>query len=177
MGLGINRIQETQKKEKEYTPVKIKDKDSRKSFVINFIDAEIYSNDKKWKIKDGYVYDQNDKKLKTNEIKVSNAEAALIKAAAKGDGNGKYLDDDDLVGAVFGILATKELKENNSKYKLVKDETNNNKMPFGDADAMKNGQIYANIENNKGEKQHFEIRLSDYFISKSVYDMLDGLLF
>ena len=178
MGLGINGIQGTQQqKGVEYTPVKIKNKDSGKSVVINFIDSEIISDKTKWKIAEGKVYNSEGKIIRNNEINVPNAQAALILAAAKGDGNGKYLDENDLIGSGYGEIAEAELKKANSKFKIAKDEVNNPPMPFGDADAMENGQIYANAQNEKGERIHFEIRMTDKFISKDVYDLLKGVLF
>ncbi len=177
MGLGINGIQGTQQKGTEYTPVKIKNKDSGKTIVINFVDSEIISDKNKWKIEDGKVFNSEGKEIKNKEINVSNAQAALLLAAAKGDGNEKYLDINDLIGSGYGEIAAAELKNAKSKFKIEKDTVNNPPMPFGDADAMENGQIYANVKNDKGERMHFEIRMTDKYISKDVYDLLKGVLF
>ncbi len=175
MGMEINGTQGTQQRASQYTPVKIKEKETGKSFVINFLDAEITGNKNKWKIKDGKVYNADGKEIKNKELKLTKYQAALLKAAARGDGNGAYLDEKDLIGSGYGQLAAEELKRANSKFRLAKDTTNNPPLPFGDADAMEHGMIYANVENNKGEKGHLEIKLLDHYVTKEVYDIFKDL--
>ena len=140
------------------TRVKVKDKDSGKSFVINFTNSKVKGNKAEWTIKDGKVYDKDGKTLKENEIEVTKYQAALIKAAAEGDGNGRYLDSNDLIGASYAENAEKELQNVKSEYHIAEDNYNNPAPPFGDADALEHGIIYANVENSKGERGHLEIK-------------------
>ena len=154
--MGIDEVKGAGLQKQNYTSVKVKDKDSGKSFVINFTNSKVKGNKAEWTIKDGKVFDKDGKTLKENEIEVTRYQAALIKAAAEGDGNGKYLDSNDLIGAGFAENAEIALENAQSEYHVAKDEYNN-PAPFGDADALEHGIIYANVENAKGERGHLEI--------------------
>ncbi len=158
--MGIDEVKGAGLQKQNYTSVKVKDKDSGKSFVINFTNSKVKGNKAEWTIKDGKVYDKDGKTLKENEIEVTRYQAALIKAAAEGDGNGQYLDSNDLIGAGFAENADKELQNVKSEYHVAKDDYNN-PAPFGDADALEHGIIYANVENAQGERGHLDIKFLD----------------
>lgn len=156
--MTINEVNGAGQPQNGYTKVKVKDKDSGKSFVIDFKNAFVKGNQAEWTIKDGKVFDKDGKEVKNNELEVTRYQAALIKAAAEGDENGKKLDTNDLVGGLYGEKADAELKKANSEYRVAKDNYNNPGAPWGDADALEHGLIYANVENPKGQKGHLEIR-------------------
>lgn len=142
-----------------YTKVTVKDKDSGQSFVIDFKNAKIKGNEAEWTVKDGKVYGKDGKEIQGNELEVTKYQAALIKAAAGGDGDGKRLDTKDLVGGMYGELAEEELQKAKSEYHVAKETYNNPSTSMGyDADALEHGKIYANVENAKGEKGHLEIQ-------------------
>lgn len=151
----VNGAGQTQKN--GYTQVTVKDKDSGKSFVIDFKNARVKGNEAEWIVKDGKVYDKEGKEVKGNELEVTRYQAALIKAAAEGDGNGKRLDSNDLVGGLYGEKAEQELQNAKSEYHIAKDTGNIPPAPWGDADAYEHGLIHANVENAKGERGHLEI--------------------
>ncbi len=142
-----------------FTSVRVKDKDTGKAFVIDFKNAFIKGNESEWTVKDGKVYGKDGKEIKNNELEVTKYQAALIKAAAGGDGNGKRLDTNDLVGGLYGEMAEAELQKSKSEYHVAKDTYNVPSSSMGyDADALEHGIIYANVENAKGNKGHLEIR-------------------
>lgn len=158
----VDEVQGVNQSQRSYTRVRVTDKDSKKSFVIDFANSKIKGNVAEWTIKDGKVYDKNGKTVKDNEIEVTKYQAALIKAAAEGDGNGKRLDSNDLVGAIYGEAAEAELQKAKSEYHVAKDTYNNPPALFGVADAMEHGVIFAEVENAKGDKGHLKIQLDDY---------------
>ncbi len=159
--MTINEVNGAGQPQKGYTKVKVTDKDSGKSFVIDFKNAKVKGNEAEWTIKDGKVLDKNGKEVKDNELEVTRYQAALIKAAADGDGNGKKLDSNDLVGSLYGKNAEAELQNAKSEFHVAKDKINDPPAQFGDADALEHGKIYANVENAKGEKGHLEIQFLD----------------
>lgn len=148
---------------RSYTPVKVKDKDSGENFIINFTNCKVQGNEASWTIKDGKVVDKNGKTVEDMTIEVTRYQAALIKAAASGDdyGDDAYLDDRDLIGAAYADNAKEALQEAKSEYKLVEDTVNN----YGDgytrysADALEYGEIFADVENAKGDKGKLNIIL------------------
>ncbi len=156
--MTINEVNGAGQPQNGYTKVKVTDKDSGKSFVIDFKNAKVKGNEAEWTIKDGKVFDKAGKEVKDNELEVTRYQAALIKAAAEGDGDGKKLDSNDLVGGLYGEKAEAELQKANSEYHIAKDKANYPPAPHGDADALEHGKIYANVENAKGEKGHLEIQ-------------------
>lgn len=145
-----------------YTPVNIKDKDSGKSFIINFKNARVKGNEAEWTIKDGKVYDKDGKTIEDNTLEVTRYQAALIEAAAGNDyrGDKNYLDEEDLNGAGYADTAKKALKESKSGYKLdqwiagyVPDSDNHPKPDIVPAaDATEVGVITAEVINDKGNK-------------------------
>lgn len=155
--MTIHEVNGANQSQNGYTKVTVKDKDSGKSFVIDFTNAKVKGNEAEWTIKDGKVYDKNGKEVTGNELEVTKYQAALIKAAAEGDGNGKRLDSNDLIGGLYGENAEKELQNAQSEYHISRDTGNIPPAPFGDADAMEHGVIYANVENAKGEKGRLNI--------------------
>lgn len=156
--MTINEVNGAGQPQNGYTKVKVTDKDSGKSFVIDFKNAKVKGNQAEWTIKDGKVFDKNGNTVENNELEVTRYQAALIKAAAEGDENGKKLDSKDLIGSMFGKRAEEELQKANSEYHIAKDNMNDPAAQFGDADAMEHGTIYANVVNAKGEKGHLEIQ-------------------
>ena len=159
--MAIHEVQGAGQPQQNYTPVTVKDKNSGKKIVINFANAKVKGNVAEWTIKDGVVYDKKGNIVPNNELQVTKYQAALLKAAAEGDGNGKHLDTNDLVGGLYGENAEKALQEAKSEYHIAKDRYNNPPMPFGDADALEHGKIYANVENKAGQKGHLEINFTD----------------
>lgn len=157
--MTINEVNGAGKSQNGYTRVTVKDKDSGKSFVIDFKNAKVKGNEAEWTVKDGKVYDKDGKEVKGNELEVTKYQAALIKAAAEGDGNGKRLDSNDLVGSMFAQKAKNELQNAQSEYHIAKDKKNIPPAPWGDADAYEHGLIHANVENAKGERGHLSIEL------------------
>lgn len=150
-----------------YTPVKVKNKDTQEIFVINFKNAKITGNEAEWTIKDGKVYDKNGKTIEDNILEVTRYQAALIKAAAKGDefkGEHDFLDEEDLNGATYAEYAAKELQNAQSEYRLDKmnigytrkdGKTIPETVPA--ADATEGGIIFADVINDKGEKGRLRI--------------------
>lgn len=157
--MTINEVNGANQPQKGYTKVTVKDKDSGESFVIDFRNARVKGNVAEWTIKDGKVYDKDGQEVKDNELEVTKYQAALIKAAAEGDGDGKRLDTNDLVGGLYGEKAEEELQKAKSEYHVRKDTMNDPPAGGGDADALEHGLIYANVENAKGERGHLEIQL------------------
>ncbi len=141
-----------------YTPVTVKDKDSGKSFVINFANAKIKGNEAEWTIKDGKVYDKNGKTVEDNLLEVTRYQAAIIQAAAEGDGEGdKYLDSNDIIGAAFAEKVETALQEAKSEYHVDMNEKYSPARP--EADAFEYGVFYAGLENAEGDKKTFSIEL------------------
>ena len=130
-----------------YTPVKVKDKDTGDTFVIQMVNAKIKGNQASWTIKDGKVYDSNGKAIQDNILEVTKYQAQIIKAAAAaGDGaNPERLNNYDLVGEIFASQAEKMLQNAKSEYHIT------------DADALEHGVIYAGVQNKNGEKGRLEI--------------------
>ncbi len=159
--MTINEVNGAGQPQNGYTKVKVKDKDTGKSFVIDFKNAKVRGNEAEWTIKDGKVLDKNGKEVKDNELEVTRYQAALIKAAAEGDGDGKVLDSNDLIGASYGEAAEKALQDVKSEYHVRKDTMNDPPALHGDADALEHGIIYANVENQKGERGRLEIEFED----------------
>ncbi len=159
--MTINEVNGAGQPKNGYTKVKVKDKDTGKSFVIDFKNATVKGNEAQWTIKDGKVLDKNGKEVKDNELEVTRYQAALIKAAAEGDGNGKVLDSNDLIGASYGKAAEEALQNAKSEYHVRKDTMNDPSALFGEADAYEHGVIYADVENAKGERGHLEIEFED----------------
>ena len=157
--MTINEVNGANQPNNGYTKVTVRDKDSKKSFVIDFANAHVKGNEAEWTIQNGKVYDKQGKEIKGNILEVTRYQAALIKAAAEGDGDGKKLDTNDLIGGLYGEKAEKELQNMNSEFHVAKDNINYPAAPFGDADALEHGLIYANVENAKGQKGHLEIQL------------------
>lgn len=161
-----------------YTPVRVKDKDSGKSFVINFVNSKVKGNQSEWTIKDGNVYDKDGKTIQDNIIEVTRYQAALIKAAAQGNYDDKYLDWDDLNGAGYADNAEKELQKAKSEYKLQQDyylvprdeyDTSTGaykEVYYPVADATETGVISAAVVNPKGQKGQITIDLRQ--------DQIDG---
>ncbi len=156
-----------------YTPVKVKDKDTGKSFVINFKNAKVTGNEAEWTIKDGKVYDKNGKTIEDNTLEVTRYQAALIKAAAGNDYDSKFLDEEDLNGAGYADTAKRELQNAKSGYKLAEWNTglvpdkNGNYVPDmrPAADAGETGYITAEVVNAKGEKGRIIIDMRPETIS------------
>lgn len=150
-----------------YTPVKVKDKDSGKSFVINFKNARITGNESSWTIKDGKVYDKDGKTIEDNTLEVTRYQAALIEAAAGNDyrGDKNYLDEEDLNGAGYADTAKEALQKAKSEYKL--DQWTAGYVPGQEghpvpdivpaADATEGGVIIADVINDKGDKGQLTI--------------------
>ena len=130
-----------------YTPVKVKDKDTGKTFVVQMVNAKIKGNKAEWTIKDGKVYDANGKTVKDNILEVTRYQAQFIKtaAAAGENANSAKLNEYDLVGAGFANLLEKNLQASKSEYHVK------------EADALEHGVIFADMQNEKGEKGHMEI--------------------
>ena len=146
-----------------YTPVTVKNKDTQETFVINFKNAKVTGNEAEWTIRDGKVYDKNGKTIEDNVMEVTRYQAALIKAAARGDdfkGEHNFLDRDDLNGATYAEVAKEELQKAKSEYKLDEMEIgyfpdkNGKFVPeiVPAADATEAGIIFANVINDEGEK-------------------------
>lgn len=145
-----------------YTKVKVKDKDSGKSFIINFKNAKVTGNQAEWTIKDGLVYDKNGKTIQDNEMEVTRYQAALIQAAAgNSEKDDTFMDDYDLIGAGYADNAEKALQENKSQYKLDTFEitSGTEREQIKSADATEAGVIYADVVNkdNDEEKGHLTI--------------------
>ena len=130
-----------------YTPVKVKDKDSGETFVIQMVNSKIKGNKAEWTVKDGKVYDANGKTVQDNIVEVTKYQAQIIKAAAAaGDNaNSKKLNTYDLIGAGFADKAEKALQNAKSDYHIT------------DADALEHGKIYADVKNKQGSQGHLEI--------------------
>ena len=122
--MTINEVNGAGQPQNGYTKVKVTDKDSGKSFVIDFRNAKVKGNQAEWTIKDGKVFDKNGNTIENNELEVTRYQAALIKAAAEGDENGKKLDSKDLIGSMYGKKAEEELQKANSEYHIAKDNMN-----------------------------------------------------
>ena len=164
-----------------YTPVKVKDKDSGKSFVINFKNARITGNESSWTIKDGKVYDKDGKTIEDNTLEVTRYQAALIEAAAKNDCSGykNYLDEEDLNGAGYADTAKEALQKSKSGYKLdqwtagyMLDREGHhipNTVPA--ADATEGGIIAAEVVNAKGHKGRLiiDIRTDEQLAAEERY--------
>ena len=163
MGINGKTVQQTDHvgHTRSYTPVTVRDKDSGKQIVINFSNCKIEGNEATWTIKDGKVIDKNGKTVEDMTIEVTRYQAALIEAAAKGDDNGEYLDERDLIGASYADNAQEALQIAKSEYKLVEDNVND----YGDdrqrysADALEHGEIFADVKNDKGETGKLNIVL------------------
>ena len=151
-----------------YTPVTVKNKDTQETFVINFKNAKVTGNEAEWTIRDGKVYDKNGKTIEDNVMEVTRYQAALIKAAARGDdfkGEHNFLDRDDLNGATYAEVAKEELQKAKSEYKLDEMEIgyfpdkNGKFVPeiVSAADATEAGIIFANVINDEGEKGRLRI--------------------
>lgn len=145
-----------------YTKVTVKDKDSGRSFIINFKNAKVTGNQAEWTIKDGLVYDKNGKTIQDNIMEVTRYQAALIQAAAENSEKGdKFIDEYDLNGAGYAYNAEKALQENKSQYKLDTFEVIFGTEPkqIKSADATEHGVIYADVVNkdNEEEKGHLTI--------------------
>lgn len=151
-----------------YTPVTVKNKDTQETFVINFKNAKVTGNEAEWTIRDGKVYDKNGKTIEDNVMEVTRYQAALIKAAARGDdfkGEHNFLDRDDLNGATYAEVAKEELQKAKSEYKLDEMEIgyfpdeNGKFVPeiVPAADATEAGIIFANVINDEGEKGRLRI--------------------
>lgn len=151
-----------------YTPVTVKNKDTQETFVINFKNAKVTGNEAEWTIRDGKVYDKNGKTIEDNVMEVTRYQAALIKAAARGDdfkGEHNFLDRDDLNGATYEEVAKEELQKAKSEYKLDEMEIgyfpdkNGKFVPeiVPAADATEAGIIFANVINDEGEKGRLRI--------------------
>ena len=145
-----------------YTPVTVKNKDTKETFVINFTNAKVKGNEAEWTIKDGKVYDKDGKTIEDNVMEVTRYQAALIKAAARGDdykGEHNFLDREDLNGAIYADVAKEELQKAKSEYRLNDMETgyvpgdNGGFVPriVPAADATEGGVIFAEVVNKDGE--------------------------
>ncbi len=135
----------------DYTSVTVKNKNSGETFVIQFKDARIKGNEAEWTIKDGKVYDKYGKTIEDNILEVTRYQAALIKAAAKADGNEHVLDQWDLNGGIYADFAKKELQNAQSEYKLDTITINGGKETIPAADATEGGVIWADVINDKEE--------------------------
>ena len=162
--MSINGINGGDKVPEGYTRITVKDKDSGKSFVIDFVNARIKGNQASWTIKDGVLYDKNGKSVKDNILEVTKYQAALIKAAdSYGDDK---INERDLNGAGYADAARRELDNVKSDFRLDKwdtgsipdDKNGGWKTNYVDAaDAYESGIFEADVINNKGEKGHLEI--------------------
>lgn len=130
-----------------YTPVKVKDKDTGETFVIQMVNSKIKGNKAEWTVKDGKVYDANGKTIQDNILEVTKYQAQIIKAAAAaGDTSSpEKLNTYDIIGAGFADNAEKALQAAKSDYHIT----------F--ADAFEGGQFYADVKNKQGNKGHLEI--------------------
>lgn len=130
-----------------YTPVKVRDKDTGKTFVIQMVNAQIKGNKAKWTVKDGKVYDAQGNAIKDNVLEVTKYQAQILKAAAAAgeNANSERLNDYDLVGGAFNEKAEKMLQSAKSDFHVT------------DAEALEHGKIYADVKNKKGETGHLEI--------------------
>ncbi len=161
--MAIDGVNGAGKPQDGYTKVTVRDKDSGKSFVIDFKNAKVEGNTENWKIENGVVYDKDGKPVDGNVLNVTKYQAALIKAAAEGDdrGEGHRLDSNDLVGGLYGENAEAELQKVGSEYHIAKDTYNDPPTPWGVADAFEHGVIFAEVENAKGEKGGLQITFAD----------------
>lgn len=140
-----------------YTTVRVKDKDSGKTFTIDMVNSQVEGNSAKWKIENGkvYIYDATSKKYKPvndNTLEVTRYQAAILKAAAEaGDQGGTHkLNIYDICGAAFGERVDKELGRANSEYKVKRHPDVDRSDPYSyDADALEYGVFYANVTNGK----------------------------
>ncbi len=139
-----------------YTPITVRDKDSGKSFVINFKNSTVTGNEASWTIKDGVLCDKNGKSIKDNVMEVTRYQAAIIKAADH-DGD-TFIDGDDYTGSLFGEQVTEELQKAKSEYKVPMYTygytiENGEYVPLQTPDAeASNGFFEAYVENSKGDK-------------------------
>jgi len=168
--MGIDNVSNGGKAQgTKYTPVKVRDKDSGKSIVINFQNAKVTGNSAEWTIRNGKVFDKAGNEVKDNTLNVTKYQQALIMAAAEGKQFGEIqndkerfiLDEKDLTGANYYDSAKEALADVGSEYHIVKDPNNTNEGYFGEADALEHGVIFAQLENQKGDKGRLFIQLHD----------------
>ena len=133
----------------KYTDVKIKDRDSGRSFVIKMVNSKIKTASGTWTVKDGKVYDSKGKTLKDNQLELARYQAQFVEAAAAAGDNAsaKKLNVYDLVGAAFANKLENSLQSGKSEFHVT------------DADALEHGVIYGTMKNSKGEKRNMEIEL------------------
>ena len=77
--MTINEVNGAGQPQNGYTKVKVTDKDSGKSFVIDFKNAKVKGNEAEWTIKDGKVFDKAGKEVKSSSKlhTISNIDASV----------------------------------------------------------------------------------------------------
>ncbi|MBQ8460437.1 hypothetical protein IJ541_10105 [bacterium] len=135
----------------KYTDVRVKDRDSGRSFVVKMVNSKIKTASGTWTVKDGKVYDSKGKTLKDNQLELARYQAQFVEAAAGAGDNAsaQKLNVYDLVGAAFKGKLEASLQNGKSEFHVT------------DADALEHGVFYGSMKNQKGETREMTITLLD----------------